>query len=87
MRLLTILGVGVGSSLVALVIMLVIKAQASKAGLAPGLQGGRLSPCSVKPNCVNSEDFSSADKRVAPLDFDGDPRTAWQRLQQSIEAQ
>jgi len=87
MKLLSILAVAVGGSLLALLIMLLIKAQASKEGVATGLVNGQLSACSPKPNCVNSEADSGADKWVAPLTYAGSADAAWQRLQQVIQAQ
>lgn len=86
MKLLNILAFAVGGSLLALVVMLIFKAQASKEGQAPGLRNGLLIPCSSKPNCVLSEEGAPADKRVEPLPIEGDADQAWQRLQQAVDA-
>ncbi len=86
MKLLHILAVAVGGSLLALVVMLVFKAQASKEGQAPGMYAGQLSPCSSKPNCVRSEAGTPADKRVAPLPVATSPEAAWQQLAAAIES-
>lgn len=88
MRLLTILGVAVGGSLLALLIMLIVKAQDSKTGQAAGLVNGQLSLCSAKPNCVNSELDTPADKKVKSLLLlETGALASWQRLQQVIVEQ
>ncbi len=45
--------------------------QGSKAGQAPGLVSGSLSPCPDKPNCVCSEFGEDAAHYIAPLDYSG----------------
>ncbi len=88
MKLLSILGVAVIGSLIAVVILFIFKAMDSKHGTAPGLVAERLAACSTKPNCVNSEDFTPPDKRVAPFPVTAaQPQQDWQKLQVSIEAQ
>lgn len=87
MKLLTILGVAIGGALLVLLVLLVVKAAQSKEGEAPGLVNGRLAPCSPKPNCVNSEEGTPADKVVAPLVLSPtDPEADWRRLQEVITA-
>ncbi len=88
MKLLSILGVAVIGSLIAVVILFIVKAMGSKHGVAPGLVDAHLAACSPKPNCVNSEAFSPPDKRVAPFPITAEqPQQDWQKLQVGIKAQ
>ncbi|MEZ5479256.1 MAG: DUF1499 domain-containing protein [Thiolinea sp.] len=57
----------------------------SRNGSAPGLQNGRLSACSGKPNCVNSEAAPDSEFHIDPL-ASGDPSTALERMQAAIRA-
>lgn len=41
----------------------------SKTGKAPGLVSGRLSACSEKPNCVNSENADDDTHSISPLRY------------------
>lgn len=91
MKLLTILAVGVGGSLLAVLVLFVVKAIDSKQGEAVGLVNQQLSQCSRKPNCVNSERGAPSDKKVQPLPLSsnvdsevGVAEKDWQRLQQAI---
>ncbi|WP_199796957.1 DUF1499 domain-containing protein [Erythrobacter sp. NAP1] len=52
----------------------------SQDGSAPGLVDGRLTPCPDSPNCVSSEEGTSAEKSVEPL-----PPGAWDEVPQAIE--
>lgn len=49
-----------------------------------GLVDGRLRPCPSSPNCVSSQARDES-HRVQPLEFDGDPDAAWQRLRDMLE--
>lgn len=87
MKLLTILGVAVGGSLIAVIIMFVVKAMDSKQGEAPGLVNQQLAVCSPKPNCVSSETGTPSDKKVAPFAIsNGQTEQAWKHLQAMISA-
>ena len=57
-------------------------------GPAPpiGVVDGRLRPCPSSPNCVCSQD-ADAEHTIAPLQFSGDAKSAWQRLRQVIDGQ
>ncbi len=60
--------------------------QGSKAGQAPGLVSGSLSPCPDKPNCVCSEFDEDAAHYIAPLDHAGvSAQSAMGELLQFIE--
>lgn len=87
MKLLSILGIAVIGSLLAVVILFIVKAIDSKQGQAIGLVNERLSACSPKPNCVSSETGTSSDKRVKPLPLSDNSQQDWQRLQAAINAQ
>ena len=88
MKLLTILGVSVGASLITVIILFVVKAMDSKQGEAPGLVGQQLAACSPKPNCVNSEPGTPSAKKVAPFSLTpGQTEQDWSRLQASIKLQ
>ncbi|MEH6652399.1 MAG: DUF1499 domain-containing protein [Motiliproteus sp.] len=90
MKLLSILTVAVVGSLLAVIVLFVVKAIDSKQGEAAGLVNQQLSQCSRKPNCVNSERGAPSDKKVQPLPLSTgvDDQSAavqdWQRLQQSV---
>ena len=49
-----------------------------------GLVNGQLRPDPETPNCVNSQSDNPKYK-IAPLRFEGDADTAWQRLQNVIK--
>jgi uncharacterized protein (DUF1499 family) len=51
-----------------------------------GVSGGRLAPCPHKPNCVSSQAKPGSPHCVKPLRFQGDARTALERLEQIIRA-
>ncbi len=88
MKLLSILGLSVGGTLVAVLILFIVKAIDSKQGGAVGLVNQQLSACSPKPNCVSSENGTPADNRVNPLKLSGNAADlAWQRLQAAIRDQ
>ena len=55
----------------------------SRSGPPAGLAAGHLAPCPDRPNCVGSE-WSDRAHRVEPLDLEGDPDLAWQRLRKVI---
>ena len=58
----------------------------SKAGKAPGLVSGSLSPCPDKPNCVCSEFGEDPAHYIAPLDYAGvSAQNAMGELLQIIE--
>jgi len=58
----------------------------SRAGQAPGLLSGTLSPCPDKPNCVCSEFVEAAAHYIAPLNFSGVPsEEAWSDISQIVE--
>ncbi|MFB3117287.1 MAG: DUF1499 domain-containing protein, partial [Myxococcota bacterium] len=60
--------------------------QGSKAGQAPGLVSGSLSPCPDKPNFVCSEFGEDAAHYTAPLDYSGvSAQNAMGELLQIIE--
>ncbi|MEH6472371.1 MAG: DUF1499 domain-containing protein [Halopseudomonas sp.] len=85
MKLLSILGIAVGGSLIAVVIMFIVKAMDSRHGEAAGLVNQQLSACSPKPNCVNSEPGTPADKKVEPLPTTPESVAQdWARLQTVI---
>ncbi len=87
MKLLTLLGVAVGGSLIAVLILFIVKAIDSKQGEAQGLVNLQLSACSPKPNCVSSEQGTPADKKVSPFSLRPDqPEQDWKRLQSVIQA-
>lgn len=47
---------------------------------------GRLPPCPSTPNCVSSDaDPADGTHYIEPLEIDGDPRAAWQRLAEYVE--
>jgi len=47
---------------------------------------GRLPPCPSSPNCVSSDaDPSDGTHYIEPLQIDGDPQAAWQRLVAHLE--
>jgi uncharacterized protein (DUF1499 family) len=47
---------------------------------------GRLPPCPSSPNCVSSDaDPSDGTHYIEPLQIDGDPQAAWQRLVDYVE--
>ena len=49
---------------------------------------GRLPPCPSTPNCVSSDaDPSDGTRYIEPLQIDGDPRAAWQRLISYVESE
>jgi len=87
MKLLTLLGVAVGGSLIAVIILFIVKAIDSKQGEALGLVNQKLSACSSKPNCVSSEIGTPSDKKVAPFTLNsGQVAQDWKRLQDAILA-
>ncbi len=88
MKLLSILGIAVVGTLLAVVVLFIVKAIDSKQGEAQGLVNQRLAACSPKPNCVSSEAGTSSDKRVQPLMLSGQAVALdWQRLQDAINYQ
>ena len=54
---------------IAIVILLFVTARMSRDGQAPGLVGGRLTPCPGAPHCVCSEYPDATDHFVEPLDI------------------
>ncbi|MFT5721708.1 MAG: hypothetical protein ACI9W6_002024 [Motiliproteus sp.] len=85
MKLLTILGIAVGGSLIAVIILFIVKGIDSKQGEAPGLINLQLSACSAKPNCVSSEAGTPGDKKTAPFALTaGQIEQDWDRLQRVI---
>ncbi|MFT6915913.1 MAG: hypothetical protein ACJAWL_002223 [Motiliproteus sp.] len=85
MKLLTILGIAVGGSLIAVIILFIVKGIDSRQGEAKGLINLQLSACSAKPNCVNSEEGTPSDKKVAPFALtEGQIEQDWDRLQRVI---
>jgi uncharacterized protein (DUF1499 family) len=51
-----------------------------------GATGDRLGPMPTTPNAVGSQTEDPA-YRIAPLEFDGDPDQAWQRLRRVLQRQ
>ena len=60
---------------------LVVLAQQSKSGGAPGIIDGALAPCPTSPNCVSSEAGTPESHLVAAW-----PLGAWDKLPASIDA-
>ncbi|HKL63513.1 MAG TPA: DUF1499 domain-containing protein [Woeseiaceae bacterium] len=51
-------------------------------------EDGRLPPCPSTPNCVSSDADPADDTHyIEPLQIDGDPRAAWQRLIEYLESE
>lgn len=53
---------------------------ASAQAPASGLLDGALRPCPDSPNCVSSQAEPDSPAHIAPLDFEGDPAAAFERL-------
>lgn len=65
----------------------VVMGQMSRSGSAPGLEGGRLTACPNRPNCVSSENPQDKGHFIAPLKMPADgPEAARATLRSVIEA-
>ena len=62
--------------LVLVLVALAVMGQRSRSGSAPGLDGGRLTRCADRPNCVGSEYPDDEAHLVAPLSYSDGQREA-----------
>ncbi|TVP65752.1 MAG: DUF1499 domain-containing protein [Leptolyngbya sp. LCM1.Bin17] len=51
-----------------------------------GVKDGKLAPCPSSPNCVISQGSPDADHAIAPLQYDGDPSAAMEKLVAVVKA-
>ena len=68
-------------------IALIVRGKYSAAGESPGLDQGKLKPCSDKPNCICSEYNSMPDHYIEPVAVSAEKIELAQRLAKEVIAQ
>lgn len=79
-------GIVFASLVVIVIVTLAVMGHQSRSGTAPRLDGGRLAPCTKRPNCVSSENPEDKRHFITPLNApDESPEATRGALRQIIE--